>query len=100
MEYIPVLENIIVSIVSALIGYKISTHTINTNRRLNEENAKINAENAGKNRIIYEIDRMGSPGQMNLIKEKLETGNYTVLNSFSDPGNWSNVIVILGKLKP
>lgn len=100
--FLPILMNAGLSLVSIIVCYKISTHTINTNQRLNEENAKINAENAGKNRIIYEIERMESESarQMNLIKEKLETGNYTVLNSFSDPGNFSNVIVILGKIKP
>jgi hypothetical protein len=37
---------------------------------------------------------------MGAIKEKLATGNWTVLSSFSDPGNFSNVIVILGKIEP
>ena len=98
-QYVPVLANIIISLVSAFIGYKTSRYTIETNRNLNSENAKINAENAGKNRIIYEIERYVSPSNMGSIAEKLGTGNWTVLNSFSDPGNYSSIIIILGRIK-
>ena len=95
----PILINALVSLVSIFIGYRISRYTINTNRDLNQENQRISAENAGKNRIIYEIERLASPSGMDSIREKLGTGNYTVLNSFSDPGNWGSVIVILGKIR-
>ena len=98
--YIPVIAGTIVSLITVFVNYKISTRTIETNKNLNSENAKISAENAGKNRIIYEIERYGSPGQMTLIQDKLATGKYTVLNSFADPGSFANVVIVLGKIKP
>ena len=101
--YIPILVSTVVgvaiSLITIFVNYKISTHTINTNKNLNSENIKINAENAGKNRIIYEIERYASPQNMGQIKEKLEAGNWTVLNAFSDPGNFSTVIILLGRIK-
>lgn len=97
--YIPVFANIVVSIVSGYIGYRISKHTIDSNRNINIENTKINAENVGKNRTIYEIERYASPQNNAVINEKLSTGNWTVLGSFSDPGNWSTVIIVLGRIK-
>jgi hypothetical protein len=100
IKFSPVLVNIFVSLTSALVALEISKYTINTNRKLNEENTKVNAENAGKNRTIYEIEQQMLPGGMNSIKEKLASGNYTVLNSFSNPSSWSSIIVILGKIKP
>ena len=51
----PILVNIVVSLVSILATHEISKHTINANRKLNEENSKINAENVGKNRELFNI---------------------------------------------
>jgi len=99
-NWAPVVINITISIVTILVAYKISKHTIDANRKINEDNLKVNAENAGKNRIIYGVEQIETPSGAKMLKKKLATGNYTVLNSFSNPSCWSSVIVVLGKINP
>ena len=99
-KWSPVVINILLSMATILTAYNISKHTIDANRKINEENIKVNAENAGKNRIIYEVEQIETPSGKETLKEKLATGNYAVLNSFSNPSCWSSVIVVLGKIHP
>ena len=95
----PILINFAITLISVLATYEISKHTINTNRKLNEENAKINAENVGKNRTIYGVVVMSADDKNNL-KVNLDSGNYTILNAYANPSAWSNTIVVLGRIKP
>ena len=99
MTITPILINVIVSLFSILAALEISKHTINANRKLNEENIKINAENAGKNRTIYGVEVMSADDKSGL-KIKLDSGNYTILNAYANPGSFSNTVVVLGKIKP
>jgi len=98
VKFSPVFINLIISLVSILATLEISKHTTNTNRKLNEDNIKTNAENAGKNRIIYGVEVLNS-GDIKNIQEKLDSGNYTVLNAYANPSSWGNTIIILGKIK-
>lgn len=95
----PILINFTVTLISILATQEISKHTIDTNRKLNEANAKINAENAGKNRTIYGVEVMSADDKNNL-KTKLDSGNYTILNAYANPSSWGNTIVVLGRIKP
>ena len=90
----------IISVITILVNLLISLRTIHTNREIQKENAKINAENAGKNRIIYGVEVMRENDKSNL-KIKLESGNYTILNAYAEPAALtSNTVVVLGKIKP
>lgn len=93
----PILVNLVITLITILITHEISKHTINTNRKLNEENA-------GKNRAIYETEQMNISPDNKTLKEKLNnmlnSGNYTILSAFVNSGNFSETRFILGKIKP
>lgn len=99
----PILVNCLVSIISIIIGALISKHTIDTNKKLNVENAKINAANAGKNRIIYGVEEIPArtyrPADYDPLNKKLSSGNYTILSVIQDSGNNSQRLFMLGKIK-
>jgi len=97
----PILVNIIVSFVSILATHEISKHTINNNRKLNEENAKINAVNVGKNRIIYGVEEMiiDSSDSLKKLNEKLNSESYAILAVSTNLSNFSQRIYSLGKIK-
>jgi len=93
----------IISALTILVNLFISIHTINTNRKLNDENTKINAENAGKNRVIHEIDQIDTSKRDPAFKDlndKLNSGDYTILSAFVNHGNTSQTRYVLGKIKP
>lgn len=102
--FAPILINFVITLISILATYEISKYTINANRKLNEENTKINAENAGKNRVIYETEQMNISQDNKMLKEKLSnmlnSGNYTILSAFVNLGNTTETRFILGKVKP
>ena len=93
----PILVNCLVSIISIIIGYLISKHTIDTNK-------KINIENAGKNRAIYSIEQMDIARDdrafSELLNKMLSKGEYTILSAFVNIGNTTQTRYILGKIKP
>lgn len=68
-------------------------------------NIWITRYNMGKNRLIYDIERIISSGdhknreEEEKIRPKLKSGEYTVLNIFQDAGNSRNTVYILGKIK-
>jgi hypothetical protein len=88
---------VIVNILAILVNIYISNKTINANRKINEENA-------GKNRVIYETEQMDITKDNRILKEQLKTmlnsGNYTVLTAFVDLGNTTQTRFILGKIRP
>ena len=61
--------------------------------------------NHGKNRTIYDMERVIASGdhkhkeEQDIIKPKLKSGKYTILNTFQDAGNTRNTVYILGKIK-
>ncbi len=97
----PILVNIVVSLVSILATHEISKHTINANRKLNEENSKINAENVGKNRVIYGVEEMiiDSPNSLKQLNEKLNSESYAILAVSTNLSNFSQRTYSLGKIK-
>lgn len=100
----PILINFVVSLLSILATLEISKHTINSNRKLNEENIKINAENAGKNRVIYATEQMDVGNNDRaiglILNAKLGSGEYTILSAFVNLGNTSQTRYVLGRIKP
>ena len=50
---------------------------------------------------MYQITGYGSEGNLNKIKEKLNTGKYTIVNTSEEthPGNRNTLYILLGKIK-
>ena len=82
----------IISAITIIVNGLISYNTIRINR-------DIQRENAGKNRIIYGVEVMSADDKSGL-KIKLDSGNYTILNAYANPGSFSNTVVVLGKINP
>lgn len=93
----PVLINFVVTLISILATYEISKKTISENR-------KINDENAGKNRIIYGVESIPVSSDLTspieVLNQKLSSGNYTVINSHQDERNHRIYRYIIGKITP
>ena len=87
---------VLVSSGAIFINIRISNRTMRTNR-------EIARENAGKNRVIYEVEEViiggNLEGNFKLLNEKLNSGKYTILNVSIDLGNTSQRIYSLGKIK-
>jgi len=59
-----------------------------------------------KTRIFYDLDVHTLSGvvgedQLKMVKEKLNTGKYTIINTYeeSHPGNRNTVYLLVGKIK-
>lgn len=71
------------------------------------KNIKIEKENAGKNRAIYDVERINFRNDetqhreedRQLIRKKLNSGKYTILSFLPHPNNIINSIIMLGKIK-
>ena len=59
--------------------------------------------NAGKNRVIYEIEeitvRTDIRDGFKAVNEKLNTGQYTILSTYKEIGETPNRLYCLGKIK-
>ena len=95
IQAIAVIATVIIGGASIWVNFK----SIQTNKDIAKENREILKENAGKNRIIYGVEVMSADDKNNL-KIKLDSGNYTILNAYANPGSFSNTIVVLGKINP
>lgn len=89
--------SILVGVGSIIANLCIASRTISTNK-------EIAKENAGKNRVIYsieevEIDASDSKRKIGLDK-KLSSGDYTILTTYTFPGNQNLRVYSLGKIKP
>ena len=86
----------IIGIISVAANIGVAWWSIWTNR-------KIELENAGKNRTIYQIEEVkvntGSATGFNNLNEKLNSGKYTVMNVIQDSGGCNNRIYTWGKIK-
>lgn len=98
----PFLGGLLISIITIFVNAALSWYTINTNRKLNAENVKTNAENAGKNRVIYGVEEMTvteSAESLKKLNDKLNLENYAILAVSTNRGNFSQRIYSLGKIK-
>ena len=89
---------ILIAVATIGSAWGIARYHIQTGNKLNADNLKVNEQNAGKNRIIYEVEVMHA-GDKDL-KTKLDSGKYTILTAYANPGSWSNTVVVLGKINP
>jgi len=100
------MENII-GIITVCINLLIGGGAIITNiiiaSRTIKANKEIAKENAGKNRVIYSIEEVEidatSPKSKIGLNEKLNSGNYAILTTYTFHGNHNIRIYSLGKIK-
>jgi hypothetical protein len=50
---------------------------------------------------MYQISGYGSDGRLDIIKQKLITGKYTILNTYEEThaGNRNTIFILVGKIK-
>ena len=90
----------IIGILTVIANAFIAAWSIKTNRQIAQENA-------GKNRAIYGVERINFRDDITahreedskLIRNKLNSGKYTILHFLPHPNDVVNSIIILGKIK-
>ena len=86
---------IIIGIITVLANIGITAWSIKTNRQIEQENA-------GKNRIVYSMEEVmispNSKSSLDKLNEKLNSGNYTVMNVIQNSSNTSQRIYTLCKI--
>ena len=99
-----IIVQIVIAIFTIASAWGIVHYQIHAGRKLNAENLKVNEENAGKNRIIYSVEQFDlardSSSFDGVLNKLLNSGDYTILSAFVNPGNVSQTRYVLGKIKP
>ena len=96
---VSIIVQIVILFLTLISAWCIAMYQMQEGRKLNTENLKVNEENAGKNRTIYDIEVMSSNDISNL-KIKLSSGDYTILNAFAHPSSGEKTVIVIGKIKP